>query len=186
MRVHDLAKDLGTDSNTVLDIINNQLGLEIEHHMSTVDEETARRVRLALQNTDEDQGTAELPGTGPLRSLFESTMDTAAFGVGLGLLLSPDHGDETRETIREEIRELGEEITNPVRIGGEEIISLLDVLPAQVNRLKQSALEVGNDSINQIQPVLEVVLGEAATGLVRSTNFSSNGQAKTEKAGSQE
>jgi hypothetical protein len=181
VRVHELAGELGTDSNEVLEVINDQPGNNVDHHMSTVNEETARRVRLALQNSDEVQQAAEVPGTGPLRSLFDSTMDTVAFGVGLGLLLSSSHGDETRETIRDEIRDLGEEITNPIRIGGEEIISLLDVLPIQVNRLKQSALEIGNDSMDQIQPILEGVFGEASE-LVGSTNIPSNGQADPEKA----
>lgn len=184
MRVHELAEDLSTNSDKVLEVINEQFGLDISHHMSTVDEETARRVRLALQEVSEDPATVDQPGTGPLRSLFESTMDTVAFGVGLGLLLSSDHGDETRETIREEIRDLGEEITNPIRIGGEEIISLLDVLPSQVNRLKQSALEVGTDSMNQIQPVLEGVFGEASE-LVSVSDVSPNGQTDPKKTGTQ-
>lgn len=176
MRVHELADELGVSTDTVLEVVNEDLGRSVEHHMNSIDEETVRRVRIALG--DDSNLLDDLPGTSTLKDLYGNAVDSMAFGVGLGLLITSSHGDETRETIREEIRDLGKEVTDPIRIGGEEIIELLDVLPSQVDSLKNSALDFGSEPLDRIGPVVEGVVDEASH-LIDSAGFSTNGADKT-------
>ena len=173
MRVHELADELGVTTDDILEVLNEDLGYNLDHHMSSIDEDTVRRVRVAL-NREKTNLIEDLPGTSTLKDLYGNAVDSMAFGVGLGLLLTSSHGDETRETIREEIRDLGREVTDPIRIGGEEVIDLLEVLPAQVDSLKNSALDLGSDPFNRIGPMVEGVVDEASH-LIDSTRFSTNG-----------
>lgn len=177
MRVHELADDLGVSTDTVLEVLNEDLGRSVEHHMNSVDEETARQVRIALDRDDTNL-IEDLPGPSTLKTLYGNAVDSMAFGVGLGLLVTSSHGDETRETIREEIRDLGKEVTDPIRVGGEEILDLLEVLPSQVDRLKNSALNIGSEPLDRIGPMVEGVVDEASH-LINSAGLSANGTTKT-------
>lgn len=178
MRVYELANELDVSTQEIIDILNKDLGLQVSHHMSVLDDNVARRVRVNLtdKNTDTSSETLKtnLPETSKLKKLYGDTLDSLAFGIGIGLLLTSDRGDNTRRQIREEIKKLGKEITDPVKIGGQEVLDLIEQLPAQVNDLSESAVNLSTD---QITPMFEGILTEAAD-LVRGSNlptFSTNG-----------
>jgi hypothetical protein len=176
MRIHELADELNVASQDIIDVLNDDLGINKDHHMCGLEPETARRVKIALQEASLDD-TPVFPES-KAKKLFGKAMDTIAFGVGLGLLLSPNRGDDTRKNIREEVRDLGREITDPFKIAGEEIIDLLEIFPTQVGHLTRNAVDFNTDKLKQFGPVVQ-----GAFDMVNSqeiTNFLSNGKGHKE------
>jgi gas vesicle protein len=172
MRIHQVADELEVSTQDVLEVLNEDLGLDVSHHMASVDEATVRRVKVALQdNTPEPDMLVQ--GPNELKNLYGRAVDSLAFGVGLGLLFAPERGQETRETIAEEITSLGQEITDPMKIAGEEVIDLLDVLPTQLSQLTDYAVEYGSDQVEEISPYLQGAYDEAVH-LVSSSRFPTN------------
>jgi gas vesicle protein len=172
MRVHQVADELEVSNQEVLEVLNEDLGLDVNHHMASVDETTVRRVKVALQdNTPDPEMIVQEPGE--LKNLYGSAIDSLAFGIGLGLLLAPERGQKTRETIGEEITSLGQEVTDPMKIAGEEVIDLLDVLPTQLSQLTNYAVEYGSDQVEDLGPYLQGAFDEAVH-LVSSSRFSTN------------
>lgn len=178
MRIYQIADELNVSSQDVLDVLNNDLGLDVNHHMESVDQQTIRRVKVVFQDNTPDPDML-LSGPSRLKNLYGSAVDSLAFGIGLGLLLTPKRGQETRETLREEITELGQEITDPLKVAGEEIIELASILPTQLSGLTDSAVEYGSDQVNELSPLLQGAV-EEAVDFFDSSRFSLNGKNKTE------
>lgn len=185
MRVYELAEELDQSSQELLRLLNQELDQDINSHMSSVDERTARTIRLRYASGATavfKEFTGLLSDREQVKSLFGSALDRLSFSVGLGLLLMPDKGDETREKIRDEIRDLGKEITDPIKIGGEEIIDLVSVIPDQLDRFKDQALETGAERFEQLSPFVQGAVDEAKH-LVESSKvpgISANGEASPE------
>lgn len=175
MRIYELARDLDESSQEIIRLLNQELDKNVKSHMSAIDESTARIVREYYEN----ETFSTFADREQVKSFFGRTMDTLAFGIGLGFLMMPDRGDETRQKIREEIRDLGKEITEPIKVGGEEIIDLLSVLPAQLNAFKNQALETGAEQFEQISPFVKGAVDEARDLIDRSelSGATTNGEA---------
>lgn len=179
MRVHELSEefdDVSTDQ--VLDVLKDDLGVDVDHHMNKLDDDTVRRARIIIR--EETILTSSLPEPSTLKQLYGNVVDSVSFSIGLGLLLVSDRGDETRSRIREEITDLGRQITDPVKIGGEEIIDLLEVVPSQIGRATGRALDMGSKFSN-IRPDLQGVMNGAVEFVNRSQlpGTSTNGDARS-------
>jgi len=178
MRVHEVAEELGVATNEVLDVLNSDLGIDVNHHMSGLDEDTVRRVKIVIQEPD-----LEPPAAFPksrFKNLFGQAMDSLAFGVGLGLLLASERGAETRQTIIREVTELGKQFTEPITVGGEEVIDLLSALPAQVEQLTESAVNFDRNRLQNFGPMVQGALDDAVTFVSNGefASFLSNGKGK--------
>lgn len=191
MRVYELAEELDQSSQELLRLLNQELDQDINSHMSSVDESTAQRIRLHYASGATAvfrEFTGLLSDRDQVKGLFGSAVDSLAFGVGIGLLLVSDKGDETRRKIREEIRDLGKDVTDPIKIGGEEIIDLVSVIPAQIGSIKNQALETGAQQFELISPFVKGAVDEAKH-LVESSEvpgISTNGEAKASRHESQQ
>lgn len=184
MRVYEIANEIDQPVQDVITLINESFHEDVSSHMSTIDEETADKVREAYTRAELEQ-SLDVPtprDTNTLKNIYGKTLDSVAFGIGLGLLLSPNHGDETRQNIREEIRDLGKEVTDPIKIGGEEIIDLLAFLPSQLSALSNQALDNSLNQVEQLGPIVQGVVNEASDLINTSTisMLSTNGESSKE------
>ncbi|MFB6345544.1 MAG: translation initiation factor IF-2 N-terminal domain-containing protein [bacterium] len=183
MRVYELADELDQSSQELLRLLNNELDKDVNSHMNSLDETTARKIRLEYASGPKavfTNFTGILTDSEHVKTIIGDLLDRAAYGVGIGLLLWSNKGDETRDKIREEIRDLGREITDPIKVGAEEIIDLASVIPSQLGSVKNQALENG---VGQISPYVKGAFDEAKH-LVESSqmpNFITNGEASPRK-----
>lgn len=192
MRVYELADELDISSTDLIEILDQQYGQNVNSHMNNVEDDIASDVRELINSNSTKQSqdlqineivSKETVSSvnNSLKSAISEVFTSVSFGIGLSVLLIPNEDHETHKEIRDEIRDLGSEYTDPVKQQTEDVVDQVTDIPLKMNDWVNDVYKTSRTQLtNLTKNFLDTVVNDAIFLIKeeRERLFSANGESK--------